>query len=326
MADLPIKCSVCQSLIDEEDLFCPNCGTESPGAGERKAAGPTSRLATHNFQCSGCGASMSYDASAGSLRCPFCGSTQMEAQPDTHILAPERVVPFTVEQRQAVAAMRAWLGRGFFRPSNLAGEAAVVAMRPVFVPYWVFDANTHTYWTADSSRTPPGARASWYPLAGEHRGVYRNMLIGASAVLTPDETHLLCPFDLAPGVPPDKVDLDNITVEQFTVPRKFARPLARRGVEYLEAQRCAAEYVPGQARNVHVNVRMEAMTSTPVLLPVWVMAYRYRGNVFRFLVNGQNGRATGQAPISYWKVAAVAALAIGAALLLAGAIAGGLLR
>ena len=327
MSELQIKCGVCQSLVDEEDLFCPNCGTEAPAApGDQKAATPTSRLATHNFQCSGCGASMSYDAAAGNLRCPFCGSTQLVAQPDAHILAPDKVVPLAVDQRQAVTTLRAWLGRGFFRPSGLAGEAAVVAMRPVFVPYWVFSLNTHTYWTADSSQTPPGANASWYPLSGEHSGEYRNLLIGASAVLTPDETRELCPFDLAPGVPPDKVDLDRITVEQFTVPRKYVRPLVRRGIEQMEAEQCVARYVPGQARNVHVNVRIEAMASYPVLLPVWIMAYRYRGRVFRFLVNGQTGQSTGQAPISYWKIALLAAAVLAGAVFLAGALFGGLLQ
>ncbi len=42
--------------------------------------------------------------------------------------------------RQAVVAMREWLGQGFWRPGDLAARAAVVKMTPVYVPYWVFDA------------------------------------------------------------------------------------------------------------------------------------------------------------------------------------------
>jgi len=317
VAEFAIRCGVCGSLIDEEDLFCANCGTESPAAGDGTSPAPASRVATHNFQCSGCGASMSYDATAGSLRCPFCASTQVVARPDAHILAPQAVVPFAINRQQAETAMRAWLGRGFFRPGRLAAEAAVVAMQPVFVPYWIFNLRTQTYWTADSSQTPPGARASWFPVAGEHRGEYRNLLIGASAALTPDETQALCPYDLSSGVPPEKVDLDRITVEQFTVPRKFARPLVRQGVEEWEAAECARRYVPGQSRNVHVNVRILDMTSSPVLLPVWIMAYRFRDRLFRFLVNGQTGQATGQAPISGWKIAALVGGVIAAVLLVA---------
>jgi len=305
MSDVPARCPVCRSLIDEEELFCSNCGTEAPRRDDSGAAPArdSSRLATHNFECAGCGASMSYDASAGALRCPFCGSVDMKQQADARVLAPNRVVPFKVAHAQARQIMRAWLGRGWFRPGDLARRAAVIHMQPVYVPYWVFQARTHTYWTADTSQTPPGARADWYPLAGEHHGTYAGLLIGASSVLAPAETAAICPFDLAAGVAPEEVDLENVTVERFSLPRKYARPLARAALEQVEAERCARQYVPGRARNVHVSLLVEGMSSEPMLLPVWIMAYRYNSRVWRVLINGQTGKITGTAPISWARVA-----------------------
>lgn len=310
MSDVIVKCTVCHALLDEEDLFCPNCGTEAPAQTAHK---PTARTATHNFQCQGCGASMSYDPTAGSLRCPFCGSVEMQAQPDAKILSPDFVVPFAVTQEQAVSEMRSWLGKGFWRPGDLAQQAAVVKMTAVYVPYWVFAASTHTYWTADSSRTPAGARASWYPLTGEHRGEHSGLLIGASGALTPDETANLNPFDLSQAVSPDQVDLENVIVEQFSVQRKYARPLAKTALEAVETHDCQANYVPGNARNVKVNVRVAGLSSQPVLLPVWIMTYKYEDRVFRFLVNGQSGQCSGQAPTSWAKIGG--AVGIGAVVL-----------
>jgi len=278
VADFIIKCEVCDSLIDEEDLFCANCGTEAPQRDRPERVHDTARQATCNFECSGCGASMSYDAGAGSLRCPFCGSVDLREQKDAKILAPSKVVPFAVSRDAADAAMRQWLGNGFFRPGDLAREAAVVKMTPVFVPYWIFHAKTHTYWTADTSQTPAGASADWYPMSGEHHGSYSNLLIGASGALAPGETSA--------------------------------------AIEHLEAQACDAAYIPGRARNIHANVRIESMSSEPVLLPVWIMAYRYQDRVFRFLVNGQTGRATGQAPTSWAKVLGIAALVVAAILVI----------
>jgi predicted RNA-binding Zn-ribbon protein involved in translation (DUF1610 family) len=317
MPDLLSRCTGCQSLLDEEDLFCANCGREAPRPAGSDDAVDSSRVATHNFTCSGCGASMSYDARASALRCPFCGSVDMVEQKDARVLRPRGVVPFQVTQEQAERSMREWLGQGFWRPGDLSQTAAVTAMRPVYVPYWIFEARTHTYWTADTSQTPPGARADWYPMAGEHRGRYSELLIGASAALSAWETADLRPFDLSAAVPPEQVDLDNITVEQFSMPRKYARPLAEQALAERESEACRQRYVPGSARNVHVNVLVEGMTSVPILLPVWIMAYRYRDQVFRFLVNGQTGRATGQAPTSWTKVGVAVAIALGVALLLA---------
>jgi len=118
----------------------------------------------------------------------------------------------------------------------------------------------------------------------------------------------LCPFELSAAVEPDQVDLDNVTVEQFSVPRKYARPLARQGIESMEVQACQQRYVPGRSRNIQVNSRIEGLSSEPLLLPVWIMAYRYKEKLYRFLVNGQTGRCTGEAPISYKKIAVVAGI------------------
>ncbi len=325
-------------MLDEEDLFCPNCGTEAPtepsprGEGRVRgnseendpqttdsasppsafprppSAAPPTHLITYNFICRGCGASMSYDASAQALRCPFCGSEKLDKQPDAKEIAPDGVVPFVVTRDKAIEGMRAWLGQGFWRPSDLATQAAVVGMRPVYIPYWVFDAQTHTFWTADSSRVPPGAQGNWHPETGTNEGQYAGLLVGASGALTGAETKAICPFDLSAAVPPEKVDLKNITFERFVVPRKYARPLARQGLESLEAQTCQ-QYVAGKCRNMKVNVRITDLASRPILLPVWIMAYRYRDQVFRFLANGQTGKSTGQAPLSYRKIGAAIAIA-----------------
>lgn len=313
MSDTLEKCSVCQALLDEEDLFCANCGTEAPHR-ESTGGSKETMLATHNFRCDGCGASMSYDAKVQTLRCPFCGGEKLEPQKDAKTLAPKYVLPFRIEQQEAVTRLKRWMGSSFWRPGDLATAAIVTKLTAVYVPYWVFSGKTFTYWTADSSQTPWNANASWCPVSGEHRGAYSGVLIGASSSLSPAETNALCPFDLSQSIPTEQADLENALFEQFQVQRKYARPLAQEGIENLERQACAA-LVPGNSRNVHVNVRVEGLSAEPVLLPVWIMAYSYREQTFRFLLNGQTGRCTGTAPTSYAKIAAVAASVIGAIIL-----------
>ena len=308
MSDVLTKCSICQALLDEEDLFCANCGAEAPQGEERRQAGRT-LLATHNFECQGCGASMSYDASAQKLRCPFCGSEKLEEQRDVKTLRPQWVVPFAISQADALARLRQWLGSSFWRPGDLSTRAEVTTLTQVYVPYWVFAARVFTFWTADTSQTPGGARGDWFPLAGENRASYSGLIVGASSVLTPAETSAISPYDLSQAVPPEQVDLDNVVYEQFRVQRKYARPLAQQGLENLESQACR-QFVKGNCRNLKVNVRVEGLTGEPVLLPAWIMAYRYRDQVYRFLVNGQSGRCTGTAPTSYRKIAAVIAIVI----------------
>jgi len=56
---------------------------------------------------------------------------------------------------------------------------------------------------------------------------------------------------------------------------------------------------------MQVNVRILNMSSQPVLLPIWIMAYRYKKQVYRVLINGQTGKLAGGAPFAYGKLAAI---------------------
>ena len=312
------KCEICKAYLDDEDLFCANCGTESPRLDGAKIV--ENQEVTHNYSCKGCGASMSYDASAQTLRCPFCGSDRLDQeQSKQKALVAHLVVPFRFDRNQIDSVLKKWMGNSFWRPRDLASRATVTNMTPVFVPYWVFNAKTHTYWTADTSNVPWGKRGDWAPISGQHASEYRGVVVGASSVLTPHETAAICPFNIDLGKTPDQVDLEHYVVEQFRVQRKFARPMARESIEQLERDSCR-KYVPGRARNIKVNVQLEGLIGQPVLLPVWVLAYRYKGDLYRFLANGQTGKHTGTAPLSWSRVIMVIGVVIAAVVAILGLI------
>lgn len=315
--ELTDRCNICHCYMDSEDLFCANCGTENPRP-ENCNDKLDHQASHHSFSCDSCGASMSYDASAQALRCPFCGSTSMKKREGARSVVPQGVVLFDVDQARAESILREWLGQGFWRPSDAARASEIGEMTAVYIPYWVFEAKTKTRWTADSSVTPAGSRGTWYPVAGNNRADYQGVLIAGSSVLTHAETESIAPFRLADLVKPDQVDLEHAIFEEFLVPRKLARPRARAAVEWLEQAACAAK-VPGRNRNLRVNVQFSSMRGQPMLLPVWILAYRYKGKVNRVLVNGQTGKIAGTAPFSYAKlsvilIAVVAFLALIAAI------------
>ncbi len=321
------RCTVCRTYLDEEDLFCSNCGTENAsgvdaeGVGIDPTATTTQQASVMSFRCEQCGASMSYDASAKTLRCPFCGSEKMSSRSDARTLRPSGVVPFRIVQSQAESLLHDWLGKGFWKPGDAAQRSIVNKVTQVYVPFWVFSATTETAWTADSSAVTAGARGQWRPISGTRAGNYEGVLVGASGTLTPAEIQEIAPFDISDAVTPDSIDLNNVIVEEFRVTRRDARTRAAALVEQYEASQ-SQQSVPGSVRNLSANVRLQNMKSVPLLLPVWIMVYQYRNQPFRVLVNGQTGEVFGAAPFSYAKLTGViAALFILLAIVVAAAIA-----
>lgn len=306
------RCDVCRSYLDCEDLFCSNCGTENPagldsegeGIENKEADYPRQQASVMSFRCDNCGASMSYDASAKALRCPFCGGQKLTSRSDARTLKPSGVVPFTVERKHVEQLLRQWLAKGFWKPGDASERSIISSVTQVYVPFWVFTATTETAWTADSSNVPAGARGNWRPVFGTRNGNYSNILVCASGILSVAEANEIAPFDLKDAVAPSQVDLLNVIVEEFRVTKRDSRNRAVVIVEQLEANQSQAS-VSGSLRNLQVNVRIQNMTSTPILLPIWIMVYRYGKENYRVLVNGQTGEVYGAAPFSYAKLTGV---------------------
>jgi DNA-directed RNA polymerase subunit RPC12/RpoP len=296
--------------LDAEDLFCSNCGTENPigvdaeGVGIERTQAPIAQASVLSFRCDQCSASMSYDASAKSLRCPFCGSTRMTARPDARTLKPSGVVPFRIPLLEVETRLRHWLSQGFWKPGDASQSSVIQKVTQVYVPFWVFSGTTETAWTGDTSAVSMGARGTWRPVSGTRTGSYRNILVGASGTLTPLEVQEIAPFELSEAVAPESMDLQNVIVEEFRVTRRDARGQAAALLDRYEAEE-ARRLIPGSSRNVGVNVRIQNMQSVPVLLPIWIMVYHYRNQAFRVLVNGQTGEVYGTAPFSYAKLTGV---------------------
>ena len=300
------RCQACRCLIEASDLFCGNCGLEVPvtlAVAERQLKW-NHNVVAQSFDCHQCGASMTYDAAVGSLRCPYCGSTSVRAAAPTRRLVAERVVPSPIDRREVEDRLRRFLGSSFWHPGDLGRTSQLHDATLVYVPYWCFEAHVSTHYTADTTAKPSPGRGNWAPFYGHRTASYGGVLVAASEVLTPDETAAIEPFDLDLAVPVAGHDFGDSPMEVFRVNRKFAQPTGSRRIESLERS-AAAGQVPGRHRNVQVNCLITAMSSYPVVLPVWVLAYRYRDQTYRVLVNGQSGQLSGRAPVSYWKIAMV---------------------
>ena len=307
------RCQVCRCFLETDDLFCGNCGTENRAAtvralsasedstAETKRVATTQIAAIYAFACESCGASMSYDASAQALRCPFCGSTRLQSRPDARTLKPERVVVSRIDRAAVEQTLRGWLAEGFWQPGDAAAASVLASATQVYVPFWMFSAGTQTNWVGDQSPPPVYSRADWYSLSGQHRGQHAAIAVAASSVLLSSEIDAILPFEIRDSEAAQSIDLANEVVEDFRLPRAQARQLARGKIELAESQACQ-QYFNGSVRNLHVNVVISDMLGRTMLAPVWIMVYRYRDKPYRVLVNAQTGKLHGSKPVSVMKI------------------------
>lgn len=229
----------------------------------------------------------------------------------------EWFLSFAVDPDRARRELRRWLGtRGFFTPNDLVKEATIEQLRPLFWVGWVFEADALVSWTADSDA---GARRSdWAPHAGQASMRFENILVSASRGLSEEETRALTTaYDLSAGArkaigPPSPV------IERFDVQRSAARATIANEIERAAAQRVIEHHVPGRTyRNLSVVALLEGLVTRRCAFPAYVLAYRYRDQLYRAVIHGQDPSVVvGATPKSIWKILLVLLGAVAGALLL----------
>jgi hypothetical protein len=184
-------------------------------------------------------------------------------------------------------------------------------------PAWILNARVLASWTADSE--VGAVRAAWAPHSGQAMLMLRDIVVSASRGLTQDECRELAPvYDLTrAGAEPRGPE--GAQVECYGIARSGARRAIAQAVQD-RARAGITQEIPGKRhRNIKVATLISGLETSRWALPAYVLAYRYRGKLFRVVLHGQDAeRFLGKMPYSGWRIAGAV---VGGAALIAGVIA-----
>jgi predicted RNA-binding Zn-ribbon protein involved in translation (DUF1610 family) len=279
---------------------------------------------TRNFKCNSCNATIAAEPNVTATVCPFCGSHHVLAQEQSSkVIKPESVVPFQIDQKMAVTKFRAWLGKGWFRPNAVKRIAANAEARVqgIYLPFWTFDARTFSNWWAEAgyyyyvterytvtvngrreTRTRQVQKVRWQPASGSHNDFFDDVLVYATRSVKENILQKIYPYDTQKLVPYRPQYLAGWRAEEYQIDLEEGWKLGQDVIHERLQAACARE-IPGDThRNLRVKTTFQDMMFKHALLPVWIASYRYSNKVFHFMVNGQTGQVSGEAPISWWKV------------------------
>ena len=316
-----LTCAYCESVV------------QVPRAGgtiierDLDAAGDVARgfgLELKVAKCSNCGARVTFDEASTSEACVYCGSANVLAQEASrNAIRPESLVPLTVAESEVRASFQSWLRGLWFRPNDLKKTKRFDAVG-VYVPFWTFDCEVHSEWSADAGyyyyvtqtyttmvngkpqvRTRRVRKIRWVPAWGERDDAYDDDLVIASKGLPPNLVAKLGSFETGGLVPYRPEYLAGWRAEEYQVDLQAGWERGQANVVRYQESKCAGD-VPGDThRNLRVQNHIRNVRWKHVLLPIWSLQYRYRSKPYTVLVHGQTGRVVGDAPLSWVKIALV---------------------
>lgn len=341
-------CDACGAAVvwspGDAALKCPYCGAERklPVEGREVVERPIEEAlsARHDlgwgserktFKCSRCAARTTFEPGQTAGTCAFCGNPSVaEAPGDAEMVRPEGLLPFRVERSDALSKFRTWIGSLWLRPNDLKQKATVTGLRGVYVPFWTFDAATHSAWQAEAgfnyfvdvevvengrTVTRQERRVRWEPASGFLELAFDDVPVAASRGLDRSLAESIEPFPTKDLVAYEPAYLSGFLAEEYAVGAREALSSAQQRMT-AEIESACVSQIPGNTyRGLSVSTSWSAVTYRNALFPVWIAAYEYASKPWRFLVNGVTGRIAGKAPFSPWKIAFLV-LGIAAAFLL----------
>ena len=317
---------------ERDALECPNCSLTQPvpraqdeiierpleaGATAARGLGVEQRVSA----CRNCGARITFEGTATTHRCLYCGSSDiLEQDANRNLIRPESLVPLEVGREPVKQHFRQWLHQLWFRPNALKKVRSFDA-DGIYVPYWTFDCGVHSDWSADAGyyyyetervtvmvngrrevQERQVRKVRWVPAWGERDDHHDDHPVPASASIPEHLARRLGRFE-SRGLTAYRPEyLAGWHAEEYQLDLSGGWQRARDDIAAIQRSRCASD-VPGDTqRNLQVRNEFADVRWKHVLYPLWSLEYRFRGKVYKVLINGQTGAVAGDAPWSWVKI------------------------
>ncbi len=326
-----LKCTFCDSVFDVDAL---SSGDSVLGAGNNSdtppqnvqntwADGETEGLFT--YVCKSCGGEIIGDETTAAMSCPYCGNPVVIMGAFTGKLKPDYVIPFKTTKEQAVHALENHLKGKILLPKVFASQNRISEIKGVYVPFWVFDADTLGEYAYRGTKVRRWQdryyeykETSYYDIYREGYMNVRSIPIDCSEKFDDTLMESIEPFDFSSAVDFKTAYLAGYFADKFNVEWKTSWERAGRRIANTADVRFR-NTVSGYSTVKQSNGDLYVLSKEAkyALFPVWLMSTTWNGNVYTFAMNGQTGKFVGDLPLDKGKYALwLLGLGFGIALLL----------
>jgi predicted RNA-binding Zn-ribbon protein involved in translation (DUF1610 family) len=320
--------------IGEQNLKCPFCGHVKvveldPGVEiaeqdfhamlERMASRRSNELQEESgakeVRCESCGGHVQFIGTLTSTDCPYCGSPiqRENIHTATHRIPADGVLPFLIERERAHSMLREWVRSRWFAPNDFLRQGVEGRFNGIYLPYWTFDSltfNSYSGERGDAYYVSVGSgnnkrmerRVRWSPAGGRFQRFFDDVTVVASRGLSQQLIEALEPWPFAKSMPFTQQVLAGFLARTYDVSLDEGFHNAKARIDAAIDSEVRSR-IGGDEQRVHsIQSRYDAITYKHLLLPVWMLTYRYKDQPYQIFVNGGTGEVQGERPYSWVKI------------------------
>jgi len=282
---------------------------------------PSAEQTTREVRCDDCGATVVFEGTLTSSDCAYCDSPiQLE---NAHTSVDDRVpvdavLPFQVEEQQAGSKLSNWVGSRWFAPNDFKQKGGRGKFAGVYLPFWTYDAmtfsryhgergddyqETETYTDGEGeTQTRTVTRTRWYSVSGHVQRFFDDLLVCATDGVPHKIVDKLEPWQLQRCLPFTRQALAGFQARTYDIELGAGFAIARNRIDN-QVESDVRYDIGGDHQRIHnIETRYDALTYKHLLLPLWLLSYRYKETIYQVVVNAQTGEVQGERPYSWIKI------------------------
>jgi len=278
------------------------------------------------ISCAKCGGSFTTPSRIISCSCPYCSTpTVTECVKE---ITPESLLSFVLTQKEAKERLHRWIGSLWFAPTVFVKYfRGNEELQGLYIPHWSYDSSTHSIYSGERGdiyyvtvtqrvmvngreelRQVQEPRVNWTPVDGSVSLAFDDIIIGGCETLPRDLIDSISPWNVGGLVHFDQRYLSGFESEEYTT-------TLDRGFEYAKDEmgrtiknRIRSD-IGGDEQRIHnVNTQYDDIVYKNMLFPIWTATFKWKDKSYRYLINAQTGRVTGDRPYSIVKIAFLVAI------------------
>jgi DNA-directed RNA polymerase subunit RPC12/RpoP len=268
--------------------------------------------------CDSCGATVTFIPPETATSCDFCAA-KIVAQPKVAdpLVAPEGVLPFSVENKQAISSLKQWTSSRWFAPSALKTMAQHDRAESIYLPYWTFDAQTETfyqgqrgddyqekeYYTDSEGKEQERlvTRTDWSHASGNVSRHFDDVPVPATKSVLPNYIKNLN-WDFTDLTSYDPGYLSGHKAQTYQVSLEEGYEQFQGYAENIIRGDCRKDIGGDKQRVDSMDTSYSEVTFKHILVPVYAGAYKFNNKVYQIIVNGRTGEVQGERPYSKLKI------------------------
>lgn len=312
-------CEYCFSKFTQEDLVAESQDAKTVQQEEPIHKDSSMKNSTESvdsqksavvYHCPSCGAEIITDETTAATFCFYCHNPIVLAGKLEGEYLPDGIIPFKITKDEATEKFMEWIQKKKFVPTGFYSKRNVEKLSGVYFPYWLYSCETDSYmngtakdirvWcigNTEYKETKIFAIQRSGTLFFNHlpktalQKAQNNMLKG----IFPYNFSSLEKFHMGflSGFHAEKRDIDKEKIVEDI--RKDVWKYAERRMQ--DTIKGHDSFSIGNQNHTITHEEFEY-----VMLPVWVLTYRQKNQIYYYAMNGQTGEVVGKLPIDNKKL------------------------